>query len=222
MRLVADSFGWPFRGRQVATWLGGLIAVLLVPVLFVPLLGYAVAATRSAESDPAQGPPPWPLTARLLTDGLWAAVALGLTLLPFALLWSPLSLLLSKGMDPLAAGVIAVLLLALPWGLLALVHMPHATAAFAASGNPRDMLDLATAVRKVRGDFAGAVRAVRRDFARWNMVAAAIVTAWAVGLACAGLLCVGVVPGVFYAILVSAHAAGALQGTGSGSHPSAG
>ena len=211
MRLVADSFGWPFRGRQVATWLGGLIAVLLVPVLFVPLLGYAVAATRSAESDPAQGPPPWPLTARLLTDGLWAAVALGLTLLPFALLWSPLSLLLSKGMDPLAAGVIAVLLLALPWGLLALVHMPHATAAFAASGNPRDMLDLATAVRKVRGDFAA-----------WNIVAAAIVTGWAVGLACAGLLCVGVVPGVFYAILVSAHAAGALQGTGSGSHPSAG
>ena len=131
--------------------------------------------------------------------------------MPFALLWSPLSLLLSKGLDPFTARVVAVLVLALPWGLLALIHLPHATAAFAATGNPRDMLDL-----------AGAVRRVRRDFPTWNMVAAAIVTAWAVGLACAGLLCVGVVPGVFYAILVSAHAAGALQGTGSSSHSPAG
>ena len=211
MRLVADSFGWPFRGRQVATWLGGLIAVLFMPVLFVPLLGYAVAATRSVERDPTQGPPAWSLTSRLLTDGLWVALAIGLTLVPFALLWSPLSLLLSKGLDPFMARVVAVLVLALPWGLLALLHLPHATAAFAATGNPRDMLDL-----------AGAVRRVRRDFAEWNMVAAAIVTAWAVGLACAGLLCVGVVPGVFYAILVSAHASGALHGSGSSSHSPAG
>jgi hypothetical protein len=211
VRLVAGSFGWPFRGRNLATWVGGLVAVLLLPLLFVPLLGYAVAATRSVEKDPAQGPPPWSLTARLLTDGLWVALAIALTLVPFAVLWSPLALLLSKGVEPLTARVLAVLLLALPWGLLALLHMPHATAAFAASGDPRDMLDL-----------AGAVRGVRRDFARWNMVAAAIVTGWAVGLACAGLLCVGVVPGVFYAILVSAHAAGALHSTGSSSHPSAG
>ena len=211
MRLVADSFGWPFRGRKLATWLAGVIAVLLLPLLFVPLLGYAVAATRSAELDPAQGPPSWSFTPRLFTDGLWVALAIGLTLVPFVVLWSPLSLLLSKGLDPFTARVVAALVLALPWGLLALLHMPHATAAFAATGNPRDMLDL-----------AGAVRGVRRDFANWNMVAAAIVTAWAVGLACAGLLCVGVVPGVFYAILVSAHAASALHGKGSSSHSSAG
>jgi len=211
VRLVADSFGWPFRGRKVSTWLAGVIAVLLVPVLFVPLLGYAVAATRSAERDPSLGPPAWSVTARLLTDGLWVALAIALTLVPFAVLWTPLSLLFSKGVDPFTAGVLAVLVLALPWGLLALLHMPHATAAFAATGNPRDMLDLASAVR-----------GVRRDFATWNLVAAAIVTGWAVGLACAGLLCVGVVPGVFYAILVSAHAAGALHGSSSGSHSPAG
>jgi hypothetical protein len=210
VRLIADSFGWPFRGREVATWLGGVVAVLLVPVLFVPLLGYAVAATRSAEHDPAQGPPRWSFTTRLLTDGLWVSLAVAFTVLPFALMWNPLSLLLSKGVEPFTAGVIAVLVLALPWGLLALLHMPHATAAFAATGNPRDMLDL-----------AAAVRGVRRDFPTWNMVIAAIVTGWAAGLACAGLLCVGLVPGVFYAILVSAHAAAVLQGTGSGSHPSA-
>ena len=210
MRLVAGSFGWPFRGRNVAAWLGGAVAVLLLPLLFVPLLGYAVAATRSAERDPAQGPPAWSFTTRLLTDGLWVSLAVALTVIPFALLWNPLSQLLSKGVDPTTAGVIAVLVLALPWGLLALLHMPHATAAFAATGKPRDMLDL-----------AGAVRGVRRDFATWNMVAAAIVTGWAVGLASAGLLCVGLVPGVFYAILVSAHAAAALEGTRSGSHPPA-
>jgi hypothetical protein len=38
-----------------------------------------------------------------------------------------------------------------------------------------------------------------------------MVTGWAIGLACVGLLCVGLVPGVFYAILVSAHASAALQ-----------
>ena len=177
-----------------------MVAVVLLPLLFIPLFGYAVAATRAAEKDPAQGPPAWPFTTGLITDGLWASLAVALTLLPFALLWGPLSELLGRGIDPFTAGVVAVLLLALPWGLLALLHMPHATAAFATSGNPRDMLDLAGAVRRVRGDFA-----------TWNIVAAAIVTGWAVGLACAGLLCVGLVPGVFYAILVSAHAAAALD-----------
>ena len=205
MRLVADSFAWPFRRRNVQSWVAGVVAVLLIPLLFIPLLGYAIAATRAAEEDPAQGPPAWPFTARLIGDGFWVSVAILLTLLPFALLWSPLSELLGRGVDPLTARVIAVLLLALPWGLLALLHMPHATAAFAATGNPRDMLDLARAVR-----------GVRRDFATWNMVAAAIVTGWAVGLACAGLLCVGLVPGVFYAILVSAHAAAALHRQGEG------
>jgi hypothetical protein len=200
VRLVADSFGWPFRRRNLASWVAGLVAVLLLPLLFIPLLGYAIAATRAAEKDPAEGPPAWPFTTRLLGDGLWVSLAIVLTLLPFALIWSPLSELLSRGVDPLTARVLAVLLLALPWGLLALLHMPHATAEFAATGNPRDMLDL-----------AGAVRGVRRDFATWNMVAAAIVTGWAVGIACAGLLCVGLVPGVFYAILVSAHAAAALH-----------
>ena len=98
------------------------------------------------------------------------------------------------------AHVIAFMVLALPWGLLALLVLPHATATFAASGNPGDLFDL-----------AAAVRGVRRDFATWNLAAAAIVTGWAIGLACAGLLCVGIVPGIFYAILVSAHAAAALH-----------
>jgi hypothetical protein len=52
---------------------------------------------------------------------------------------------------------------------------------------------------------------VRRDFTTWNLAAAAMVTGWAIGLACVGLLCLGIVPGVFYAILVSAHASAALQ-----------
>jgi uncharacterized protein DUF4013 len=210
VRLVAGSFGWPFRGRRLGTWIGGLVAVLLLPVLFVPLLGYAIAATRAAEEDAAQGPPAWPITPRLFTDGLWVAAAIAITMLPFALLWGPVSELLSRAVEPLTARTGAALLLALPWGLLALLHMPHATAAFAATGNPRDMLDL-----------AAAVRAVRRDFSSWNVVAAAIVTAWAAGLACVGLLCVGILPGIFYAILVSAHAAATLQNARAGSHPSA-
>jgi len=48
-----------------------------------------------------------------------------------------------------------------------------------------------------------------------------MVTAWVVALACVGLLCVGLLPGAFYAILVSAHASASLQSpTGaSGANP---
>ena len=199
---IADSFTWPFRNVRAATWAIGLVAVLLLPLAFVPLLGYAIAATRAAELDPAQGPPRWELSRRLFIDGLWTSLAIALTVLPFAVLWRPLAVVLGAALDPLTASVVAALVLALPWGLLALLHMPHATARYAATHDPRDMLDL-----------AGAIRGVRRDFQTWNVVVAAIVTAWAIGLACAGALCVGAVAGVYYAILVSAHAAAALHGS---------
>jgi hypothetical protein len=81
--------------------------------------------------------------------------------------------------------------------------MPQATARFAASGRARDLFDFATALRRVR-----------LDFATWNLAAAGIVTGWAVGIACVGLLCAGIVPGIFYAILVSAHASAALHDQG--------
>jgi len=207
MRRVAESFAWPFRGEWRRAWWIGLVTVILVPLLFVPLLGYAVAATRAAEEDAAAGPPGWRLTRRLIVDGLWVSLALALSVLPFAIVWDPLARLFGPGVDPAAARVVAALVLALPWGLLALLHMPHATATLAATGRGRDMLDL-----------AASIRGVRHDFATWNVAAAGIVTGWAIGLACAGALCVGIVPGIFYAILVSAHAAATLARPGP--HPS--
>jgi len=174
--------------------------VLLLPLGFIPLLGYAIAATRSAEDDAAQGPPPWTFSSRLLLDGMWTSIAIALTLAPFAVLWHPVAMLLGAALDPFDAHVVAALVLALPWGLLLLLHMPHATAAFAATRASRDMLDLAKSWR-----------GVRRDFQTWNVVVAAIVTAWAIGLACVGALCFGVGAGVYYAILVSAHATAALH-----------
>ena len=187
MTRIADAFAWPFRAGA-ATWIVGAILVLLLPIAFVPLLGYAVAATRSAQ------PPRWALGWRLLTDGFWMALAVALTLLPFAIALLVLAQVLSG-----IALVIAFFVLALPWGLVALLLLPHATAVFATTGNPRDFFD-----------FAASLRGVRRDFATWNVVVAAIVTGWAIALACVGLLCVGIVPGIFYAILVSAHATSAL------------
>src|SRR4029077_7291580 len=53
MKVVAQSFSWPFRGEWRSTWIVGLVTVLLLPVAFVPLLGYAIAATRAAELDAA-------------------------------------------------------------------------------------------------------------------------------------------------------------------------
>jgi hypothetical protein len=209
LRLVAESFAWPFRGNWLSRWLVGMLLVLFLPLLFIPLLGYAVAATRAAEEDPSSGPPAWRVSARLLIDGFWTSLAVVLTLLPFALLLNPLSIALSNAhvwtssdaaLADIHARLLAFLILALPWGLLVLFVMPHATARFAASGKPADLFN-----------YAASSRDVARDFATWNVAAAAIVTAWALGLACAGLLCVGVVPGIFYAILVSAHAAAALN-----------
>ena len=81
--------------------------------------------------------------------------------------------------------------------------MPHATARFARTGRPQDYVD-----------FPGSIKAVKNDFATWNLAAAAIVTGWTIGVACVGLLCAGLVPGIFYAILVSAHATAVLEPKG--------
>ena len=152
MKVVAESFSWPFRGQRKSRWGVGLVTVLLLN----PLAGWLFDVHLFSGSD------------------------------------APVS--------RLYAHAVAFFALALPWGLLLLIHVPHATARFAASGSARDLFDL-----------PASVRAVRRDFATWNLAAAAIVTGWAIGLACVGLICLGLVPGVFYAILVSAHASAALH-----------
>lgn len=211
MNLVAASFAWPFRGEWRAKWLVGLAMVLLLPIGLVPLLGYAVAATRSASINPGLGLPPWARWRRLLSDGLFVAVAIALIAAPFGLALLPLSSLIESahlwrvsdpGLSRLYAELAAVSILALPWGIVMLLLMPHATSRFALTGRPLDLFD-----------FRAALKSVRRDFATWNLAAAAIVTAWALGIACVGLACIGIVPGIFYAILVSAHATAALHGT---------
>jgi len=200
---VVESFAWPLRGPW-SRWIPGVICVAFVPLLFVPLLGYAIAATRTAQRNAAEVIPAWSLSPRMLADGFWTALVIALTLLPFALVLNPLAGALRgiAGTD-LTAYSVAVLVLALPWGLLALAFLPHATAAFAATGRPADLFNLVAAVRHIPGDFP-----------TWNVAVGAIVTAWAIGLASAGLLCVGLVPGIFYAILVSAHATAALDRAG--------
>jgi Protein of unknown function (DUF4013) len=212
VNLVAASFTWPFSGEWRPRWLVGVVMVLLLPIAFIPVLGYAVAATRSAISDPSRGLPRWRISIRLLTDGFWVALAVLLIAAPFALVLSPIAMLIDQAhlwhlgdlaLSRFYANLTAAFALALPWGIVMLLWMPHATARFAARGRPIDLFD-----------FPAALRGVARDFATWNLTAAAIVTAWALGLACVGLLCLGIVPGVFYAILVSAHATAALENAG--------
>lgn len=207
VKRVADSFAWPFHA-PLSRWLAGVVCVLLLPVLFIPLLGYAIAATRATGPEP----PPWRISWLLLGDGAWTALMITVTAAPFVLAF----LALRPLRDGAVGTVITVFALLLVWGLGALLVLPHATASFAASGDPRDLFDFPTAVRRVGADFA-----------TWNVVVAAIVSAWALGLACAALLCVGAVPGIFYAILVSAHATAALNREtpadpeSPGDHPSA-
>jgi hypothetical protein len=213
VNFIAQSFAWPFRGQSHTRWAVGTLMVMFLPIAFIPLLGYAVAATR-AGADPA--PPPWQLGGRMLTDGFWVAVAILVVSLPFVTLSIPLANALAwpglwhstGALLKVEAFVSAALILALPWGIVMLLLLPHSTARFAQSGRPQDLFDFATTVRSVR-----------RDFATWNVAAAAIVTAWAVGLASAAVFCLGLVPGIFYAILVSAHATASLQPQSA--HPSA-
>ena len=210
MKLVAASFAWPFRGAWQSRFAIGALMVLLLPIAFIPLLGYAIAATRSAEADPTHGPPQWRLSRRLIGDGFWTAIVLLLLSAPFVLAWNPLAAVIPQ--PQVYAHIGAAFLLALPWGLLLLLLMPHGTSRFALTGHPGELFD-----------FPKTIREVKRDFPTWNLVAAAIVTGWAVGLACVGLLCVGLLPGLFYAILVSAHASAALRPLNiAGPDPSAG
>ena len=182
--------------------------LVLLPLGLVPLLGYAVAVVRSAAADPEAGPPPWRPLTRLLREGLLLATVLAVLTAPFALLafWfadvaGPVLAL--PGADPLVAAglvwVVAVAAAALPWGILLLVLMPAATARFARTGSPRDLLDL-----------PASLRVVRRRFGDWNLVVVAIVTAWAIGFCGLGLGLVGVFPGLLFALLVSSHAAATL------------
>jgi hypothetical protein len=208
MDRVAGSFGFPFRPGAGRAWLIGIPLLILLPIGVIPLLGYTVAIVRTAAAEPEAGPPPWRPLPRLLAEGLLLTALLAVLTAPFAalaaLLAGPIAGLLGERVaDPvLAAAVAAVLagaVVGLPWGILLLVLMPAATARFARSGSPRDLVD-----------FAAALRTIRLDFGAWNLAVVAIVTAWAIGLCGLGLALVGVIPGVFYAILVSAHATASL------------
>jgi len=178
--------------------------VLLLPVAFIPLLGYAIAATRAAETN--QQPPAWRLSVRLLVDGFWTAVVLVLLSAPFVIALNPLAnaIPLSQGY----AHVAALFALALPWGFLLLLLMPHGTSRFAETGQPRELFD-----------FPKTICEVTRDFPAWNLAAAAMVTAWVIAIACIGLVCVGLLPGTVYAILVSAHASATLRSPAGASGP---
>src|SRR5450759_1867165 len=94
MKVVAESFSWPFRGDWKSRWLPGLLTVLLLPIAFIPLLGYAVAAARAAELDPAIDPPRWALSSRLLSDGFWTSLAVVVLTAPFVLVLNPFAGLL--------------------------------------------------------------------------------------------------------------------------------
>ena len=200
MRAVAESFAWPFRARA-STWIWGCLCVLLLPLLFVPLFGYAISAVRQSEQDPKLGPPAWRFNDRMIRDGVWTFWAVVIVMVPIWIFTNPLANAIeTPRLGWLFAHVFAELVLLLPTGLIALLILPHTTSAYAATGKPRDIINV-----------VAAIRGVRRDFATWNLSVAAIVTAWAIAIACAGLLCVGIVPGIFYAIRVSAHAAAALH-----------
>jgi hypothetical protein len=209
VNLVAAAFAYPFRAGA-GRWLVGSLLVLLWPLSFIALLGYATAAIRASAADPVAAPPAWRLENRLFREGAWTALALAFFSAPFAAAWWPLASALAgrvtaTGVPFLdrAYGVLAAsMALALPWGLVLLVQLPSASARFAIGGRARDLFDVGASLRTIRDRYGV-----------WNLAVAAIVSAWVGGLLVGSLCCVGVLPGAFYAILVSAHASAALAPT---------
>ncbi len=184
-----------------------MVLVPLLPVSFPIVFGYAVACIRAAARDPSAPPPPWRLCGRLVTDGAWSGLQAAAITAPFAAGAWLLAAALQRAWRPTGGGfvdgalawIVAATVAALPWGVLMLLVLPPTLARFAVTGRPADLAGL-----------RAAAACVRDRYAEWNLVLVGITTAWAlaaVGLALAG---VGVVPGAFYAILVSAHACAAL------------
>jgi hypothetical protein len=197
-RHVIRSFVYPFRGPwRGRRWLLGVCLVALFPMTFPAVLGYAVACVRSAACDPTAPPPRWGLHLR---DGSWAALQAAALTAPFVLLaWLLLEPLFARFLWTPLAWIAAVTVAALPWGVAMLVAVPPTLASFAVTRRPSDLARLRLVLSCVRDRYAD-----------WNVVLVGITTAWvlaAVGLAA---LVVGIVPGAFYAILVSAHACSAL------------
>jgi len=208
-RHVIASFVYPFRaGGRLGRWLIGVCLVALLPLSFPLVFGYAVACVRAAACDPASPPPRWRIAPRLVADGWWAALQAAVLTAPFALAAWALAGLVARAwrptgdafLDAALAWIVAVTAAALPWGVLMLVLVPPTLASYAVTGRPADL----ARPRLV-------VSCVRARYADWNLVLVGITTVWALavlGLAFAG---VGIVPGAFYAILVSAHACSALS-----------
>src|SRR5437763_12280829 len=81
----AHALTYPFREGAGRAWLVGVPLVLLFPVSFVLVFGYALRVTRAAHRDPEAPPPGFALEAGLLRDGALAGgLVLALTA-PFAL-----------------------------------------------------------------------------------------------------------------------------------------
>ena len=205
----AQALTYPLRRGAGAAWAAGIPLLLLFPLTFVLVFGYAVQATRASLAAPMAPPPHFRLDRRLLIDGLLSAGLVLSISLPFGLVAWPLgaaiemSNVLQAVGDPFLERAFAVLAagmaLALPWGLAMLLLVPPNLAAYAGGGGPADLFSPARALARVRAHLLD-----------WNLASAAIVTAWALGLAAGGLLCIGLLPGAFYAILVSAHATATL------------
>lgn len=207
-RHVISSFLYPLRaGGRLARWLVGVLLVALLPVSFPLVFGYAVACLRAAAGDPTAPPPRWHVGGRLLADGAWSALQAAVLTAPFAFVawllavwlpgaWRPTG---SGSLDAALGWIAAITVAALPWGLVMLVVVPPTLARFAVTGRPASLFGL-----------GWVLSCVRERYAQWNLVLVAVTTSWALGLVGLALLGIGVVPGVFYAILVSAHACAAL------------
>lgn len=202
------SFLYPFRpAGRLPRWLLGVTLVALLPVSFPLVFGYAVACVRVSAREPAAPPPSWRIGGRLVADGAWSALQAAALTAPFAAGAWLLAALLARVWRPTGAAfpdvelawTAALTVAALPWGVAMLVVLPPTLARFAVTGRPADL-----------AGFGWVARCARERYAEWNLVLVGITTAWALAAASLALAGVGVVPGAFYAILVSAHACSAL------------
>lgn len=203
--LTWANFSYPFRPGWGRAWAVGVPLALVCPIGVIPLLGYAIAATRALIAGD-QALPRWRLDARLLVDGVLLLLLLVALTAPFALVIAgasaPISLVLPVGSPFLARAYAALAVgfpLAIAWAFAALVVVPAGVARYAASGRARDLFDV-----------GASLHILRPRFVEWNLAGVPIVTAWAVAVLAVPAGAIGAPFAAFYAILVSAHASSTL------------
>ena len=201
---------YPFRAGARGPVLRLALLPILLPFTFPLVLGYGLDAVEASVASADAPPPAFAPNWRMVRRGSLAAFGFLVLSAPFIAGVIVVAEALRAAhrytdtgfaaLDAFQVHGYAAALVAFPWGAVMLLVLLPNLAVFARSGRLRDLVNPAAAGRRVR-----------RHFVAWNVAGVATVTAWALAVASTLACGAGGLLGFAYAILVTAHAAAAIE-----------